>query len=126
MNLLRHALTPARALLLAAALLLAQAAGLAHRVAHGGLGGMPPAAAAAAAKGAASVADVPGKAFAQHAPAGVECRLFDQLLGHADALLAQTASVTPAAPSSLAALAAALPARSACAAAYRARGPPAA
>ena len=98
MQALRSALTPWRALLLAALLLMAQAAGLGHRVAHG------PSAAAAAGAAGAELAPFWGHAAPQehaharthvHADdhgqpasdAAAECRLYDQLLGHADVLL---------------------------------------
>lgn len=109
----RHALTPARALLLAAVLLLAQAAGLAHRVAHGGpaaasmpavpgtagtVGAVGPralqahghafadAAAHTSAQGGRAGHGVGSHGLTEHELAGAECRLFDQLLGHADLL----------------------------------------
>ena len=135
----RHVLTPARALLLAALLLLAQAAGLAHRVAHGGappadahwVGLAGPGHGHAHADARADPRDHRhahghghGIGITQHEQAGAECRLFDQLLGHADLLPA--ASVSCATPAAGAMPAASQPASAASslAAAYQARAPP--
>jgi hypothetical protein len=114
-NAFRHALTPARALLLAALLLLAQAAGLAHRVAHGGL----PVVAQQAAAGAT------GDGFGWHSQAGGECRLFDQLLGHGDSLPASMPLVLASGVDVAPVVAPITAARCARLASYRARAPPA-
>jgi hypothetical protein len=115
---LRSALTPWRALLLAALLLSAQAAGLVHGVAH-----------SPAAHAATGVTAYWGHAAPDaHAPAGTEaaaeCRLYDQLLGHADALIG-----TPPPTAELAITAAAPLPGTTClhrstVAAYQARAPP--
>lgn len=89
---LRRALGPWRALLLVTLLLAAQAAGLAHRVAHGP---QAPAGAAhtahwghAAPSGHGHAEPSAGEATGHEAGTEVsaECRLYDQLLGHADGL----------------------------------------
>ena len=120
MHLLRHALTPTRALLLAGVLLLAQAAGLAHRVAHAGIGDMENSHAVTA------PAAEHGHGLGNHQQAGTECRLLDQLLAHADALPTAALAVLP--PTAEVSLAAApqLTLRAARTAAYQARVPPAA
>jgi len=117
-NAFRHALTPASALLLAALLLLAQAAGLAHRVAHGGL---PVAGVVAAQQAAAAPA---ADAHDSHSHSGAECRLFDQLLGHGDALLVSLPLVVAARADVVPAAAAITAARYARLAGYQARAPP--
>ena len=76
----RFAMAPWQAWLLAALLLAAQATGLAHRVAHGGVGG----------------AHAAHQAFsASHDEGSAECRLVDQL-AHADALCGGDAPALPA------------------------------
>ncbi len=108
---------------MAAVLLLAQAAGLAHRVAHGGA--LPAQVAALAATGAAQPhAHADGHGISGHEQAGAECRLFDQLLGHADLL--PTSVLLGAVAHGTQAPAAAPQASpgSAPAAAYQARAPP--
>lgn len=146
MQRLRAVLTPWRALLLAALLLAAQAAGLAHRVAHaplsagGGANGLfwgheSPQAAAPAPAHSHEGGEAHGHREAHahghahtHAHAGseaaAECRLFDQLLGAADfaaphraVLAALRYAAAPVPPTA--------PLRSgAVAAAYQARAPP--
>jgi hypothetical protein len=105
----RFAIAPWQAWLLAVLLLAAQAAGLVHRVAHGGGG----------------VAHAAHKAFsASHDEGSAECRLVDQLT-HADALCGGDAPAAPAL-----AVQAAEPARAhgrlaeGAPAAYLARAPP--
>ncbi len=120
MNAFRHALTPARALLLAALLLLAQAAGLAHRVAHGG---SPLPASTVALAGAATAH---GHGLGDHEQAGAECRLFDQLLGHADVLPSAAWSGLALGCTASPGIALPAPAVAGPAAAYQARAPPSA
>lgn len=82
----RFALTRWQAWLLAALLLAAQAAGLAHRISHGGHAGAARLAAlqAAGPEGAAS-----------HDEGSAQCRLVDQLT-HADALCGGELTAAPA------------------------------
>jgi hypothetical protein len=119
---LQAGLTLWPALLLAALLLVAQAAGLAHRVAHG----LPAHAQDGSHATVNPVADHWGHAPADaHGGVSSDCRLYDQLLGHADALLASL----PPAPLPVAAPRTAVPELAAFgranAAAYQARAPPA-
>jgi len=144
MQRLRRTLTPWLAMCLAALLLAAQALGLVHGVAHG-LGG--PAAGdgwghgkavvhshphfhtpanPACDDGHAQAHTPPSQAAHGHSQASAECTLYDQLLGHADALPAAPCPATcsgTAAP--LCAEGVPAPGRQA-AAAYQARAPPAA
>jgi hypothetical protein len=132
MQRLRSALTPWRALLLAALLLAAQAAGLAHRVAHGPAGhpaheaaepwGHPAPWAQADAHAHAHAGEVGHGHGDTHA--GAECRLYDQLLGHADVLFGLAVAVAPAAPAAGPALDAGTACGYSALAAYQARAPP--
>jgi hypothetical protein len=60
-----------------------------------------------------------------HGPGSAECRLLDQLLGHADVLATAAAAVPPVPPlGSLLAVAQASEPGSGCASSYQARAPP--
>ena len=128
MQALRSALTPWRALLLAALLLAAQAAGLVHHVAHG------PAAAGSAQATAfwghaaphqhRHLHEHPHEHGQPSSETVAECRLYDQLLGHGDALVGTaSAEASPqpvvATPPRVQAFSGRGPA-----AAYQARAPP--
>lgn len=107
MNPRRFTLSPLHAWLLALLLLAAQAAGLAHRVAH-----------------APGLAPAHAQWVDGHEQGQDDCRLVDQL-AHADALCGAPAALPPRLPAAQAGAAARAQARPAgTAAAYLARGPP--
>jgi hypothetical protein len=104
-----RSITPLRAWLLALVLVLAQAAGIAHRVAHTALPGSTKA---------------QSSWSADHKAGAADCRLLDQLT-HADALCAPVLAALPEPVSAQDGLTAPLwPVRAGAAALYQARAPP--
>lgn len=144
---LRPLMTPGRAAVLALLLLAAQALGLAHRIAHGPA---LPASAPASVAMAQPSGDIWGHTSAgltqihAHAPdwyhlgydqghddshehgpgSAAECRLYDQLLGHADVLLASVVPPTLPTPAVRQWAGVAQVISRAAAAPYQARAPP--